>query len=136
MLLPSIFSLIANPRIAHAQLAPDIASAVSACNITAGAGLIPFICFDLSGGANMVGSNVLGGGPTGQLDFLSVAGYSKQGLPGTMVPNSSATGSFVDASLGLRLSLGQCAVARHQDARERGGDGQHERHADSGAVEQ
>jgi hypothetical protein len=102
VLLPSIFSLIANPRIAQAGLATDIQAAVAACQISAGAGLIPFICFDLSGGANMVGSNVLGGGPTGQLDFLSVAGYSKQGLPGTMVPNSSATGSFIDASLGLR----------------------------------
>src|SRR6202021_3240105 len=38
----------------------------------------------------------------GQLDFLSVAGYNKLGLPGTMVPSSSATGSFVDASFGLR----------------------------------
>ncbi len=103
VLLPSIFSLMADPRIAHAQLATDIQSAVTSCNITAGSGNIPFICFDLSGGANMVGSNVLGGGPGGQLDFLSVAGYSKQGLPGTMVPNASATGSFVDASLGLRF---------------------------------
>jgi len=39
------------------------------------------------GGGNVAGSNVLVGGPKGQLDFLSVAGYSKLGLPGTMVPN-------------------------------------------------
>src|SRR5580658_4697594 len=103
VLLPSIFSLMANPKIAQAQtgLAGDIQSAVAACQITAGAGMIPFICFDLSGGANIAGSNVLIGGPGGQLDFLSVAGYSKLGLPGTMVPNSS-TKSFVDSSLGLR----------------------------------
>ena len=103
VLLPSVFSLMANPRIAQAQpaLVGDIQSAVAACGITAGAGMIPFICFDLSGGSNIVGSNVLGGGPGGQLDFLSVAGYSKQGLPGSMVPNSS-TKSFVDSSLGLR----------------------------------
>ncbi len=31
-----------------------------------------------------------------------MAGYSKLGLPGSMVPNASATGSFVDASFGLR----------------------------------
>jgi hypothetical protein len=103
VLLPSIFSLMANPRIAQAvpPLAGDIQAAVQSCGINAGSGNIPFICFDLSGGANIAGSNVLVGGPTGQLDFLSVAGYSKLGLPGSMVPNSSAK-SFVDASLGLR----------------------------------
>ena len=101
VVLPSLVSLLANPRVADAALAPDIQSAVAACNITAGAGMIPFICFDLSGGANIAGSNVLVGGPNGQLDFLSVAGYSKLGLPGSMVPNSSTT-SFVDSSLGLR----------------------------------
>ncbi len=41
----------------------DIQSAVTACNITAGAGMIPFICFDLAGGGNIAGSNVLVGGP-------------------------------------------------------------------------
>ena len=101
VLLPSLAALLANPRIAHAQLAPDLKTAVTACGITQGAGMIPFICFDLSGGANIAGSNVLVGGPTGQLDFLSVAGYSKLGLPGTMVPNSSTT-SFIDSSLSLR----------------------------------
>ncbi|MGO9634232.1 MAG: hypothetical protein ACLPX1_10075 [Steroidobacteraceae bacterium] len=109
VLLPSIYSLLANPRVAEAQncgtaatLACDIQAAVSACNITAGSGMIPFICFDLAGGGNIAGSNVLIGGPGGQLDFLSVAGYSKLGLPGAMVPNSSAK-SFVDSTLGLRF---------------------------------
>jgi hypothetical protein len=109
VILPSIYSLLANPKVAQAQacggsnqLACDIEAAVQACGITAGAGMIPFICFDLSGGANIAGSNVLVGGPKGQLDFLSVAGYSKLGLPGSMVPNASATGNFIDASLGLR----------------------------------
>src|SRR5579859_7439014 len=100
---PSLLGLMANPRTARAALASDIQSAVSACNITTGAGKIPFICFDLAGGGNIAGSNVLVGGPKGQMDFLSVAGYNKLGLPGTMVPNSSATGSFVDSSLGLRF---------------------------------
>jgi hypothetical protein len=101
VLMPSIFSLLASPR-ANAQLAPDIQTAVQQCGITAGAGLIPFICFDLSGGGNILGSNVLVGGPGGQLDFLSVAGYNKLGLPGTMVPNSSRTGSFINNTFGLR----------------------------------
>ena len=52
------------------------------CNIQQGAGKIPFICFDLAGGANIAGSNVLVGKEGGQLDFLSTQGYSKQGLPG------------------------------------------------------
>jgi hypothetical protein len=99
---PTLAGMLAYPRAARATLAPDIQSAVAACNITTGAGKIPFICFDLAGGGNIAGSNVLVGGPKGQLDFLSVAGYSKLGLPGSMVPNASTTGSFVDASFGLR----------------------------------
>lgn len=102
LLAPAMFSLLA-PRKAHATLAADIQSAVTACGITTGAGLVPFIVFDLSGGGNISGSNVLVGGPGGQLDFLSVAGYSKLGLPGTMVPNSSATGNFIDSTFGLRF---------------------------------
>src|SRR6202789_2664545 len=98
VLMPSLFAHAASPT-----LPTDIQNAISACNITAGAGLIPFICFDLSGGGNILGSNVLVGGPGGQLDFLSVAGYNKLGLPGTMVPNSSSTGSFVDGTFGLRF---------------------------------
>jgi hypothetical protein len=99
---PTLAGMLAYPRAARATLAPDIQSAVAACNITTGAGKIPFICFDLAGGGNIAGSNVLVGGPKGQLDFLSVAGYSKLGLPGSMVPSASATGSNVDASFGLR----------------------------------
>ena len=104
VLMPSIASLLANPRTANASpvLPVDIAGAITSCGITAGAGLIPFICFDLAGGGNILGSNVLVGGPGGQLDFLSVAGYNKLGLPGTMVPSSSKTGSFVDSTFGLR----------------------------------
>jgi hypothetical protein len=102
VIAPTLAGMLAYPRAARATLASDIQNAVSACNITTGAGKIPFICFDLAGGGNIAGSNVLVGGPHGQLDFLSVAGYSKLGLPGSMVPNASATGSFVDASFGLR----------------------------------
>jgi hypothetical protein len=91
------------PHKARASLAPDISALLAGCSITTGAGKIPFICFDLAGGGNIAGSNVLVGGPKGQLDFLSVAGYNKLGLPGTMVPNSSTTGSFVDSTFGLRF---------------------------------
>jgi hypothetical protein len=102
---PTLLGVLGNPRMARGTtlLAQDIKDAVAACGITTGAGKIPFICFDLAGGGNIAGSNVLVGGPKGQLDFLSVAGYNKLGLPGTMVPNPSATGNFIDSSLGLRF---------------------------------
>ena len=102
---PGIFSLFANPRSAMAALSPDIEALKASCGIDVlGAGKIPFICIDLAGGANMVGSNVLIGGPGGQLDFLSTAGYGKLGLPGDMLPGMTnvATGtSFTDTRLGL-----------------------------------
>ena len=99
---PSLLGLLANPRAARAGLSGDIQTAVAACGITTGAGKIPFICFDLAGGGNIAGSNVLVGGPKGQLDFLSVAGYNKLGLPGSMVPSPSAAGNFIDSTFGLR----------------------------------
>src|SRR5271163_5033974 len=99
---PSLLATLAAPHSARASLATDISALLPPCSITTGAGKIPFICFDLAGGGNIAGSNVLVGGPKGQLDFLSVAGYSKLGLPGSMVPNASTTGNFIDASFGLR----------------------------------
>ena len=70
------------------------------CNIQQGAGKIPFICFDLAGGANIAGSNVLVGKEGGQLDFLSTQGYSKLGLPGNMLPNNATT-NFINTEFGL-----------------------------------
>jgi hypothetical protein len=99
---PSLLGLLA-PRQARAALAGDIQNLLGPCSITTGAGKIPFICFDLAGGGNIAGSNVLVGGPKGQLDLLSVAGYSKLGLPGTMVPSPSIAGNFIDSSFGLRF---------------------------------
>ena len=103
---PTLLGMLADPRMARAVSLLDgpTQAAVSACGITTGAGKIPFICFDLAGGGNIAGSNVLVGGPKGQLDFLSVAGYNKLGLPGTMVPNPSTTGNFIDTTLRAALS--------------------------------
>ena len=100
----SAFTLFANPRQAYAALSPDltILKDPQHCNVVPGAGKIPFICFDLAGGANISGSNVLVGGQGGQLDFLSTAGYSKLGIPGNMTPNASmGAGSFTDKQFGL-----------------------------------
>jgi hypothetical protein len=103
---PTFFSLFANPRKAHATLAPDIQQLAQDCGVsTQGAGKIPFICFDLAGGANLNGSEALIGGAGGQLDFLTSAGYANLGLPGDMVPNApnsaSPTHNFINTQLGL-----------------------------------
>ena len=100
-----ILGLFANPREAYAALSSDIETLKSACGIAVqGAGKIPFIAFDLAGGANMAGSNVLVGGAGGQLDFLSTAGYSKLGLPGDMTPQAidpNTNLDHIDQSMGL-----------------------------------
>ncbi len=106
VIAPTIFGLFANPRAAQAALSPDLLALKQSCGIAvAGAGKIPFICIDLAGGANMVGSNVLVGAQAGQRDFLSVAGYGRLGLPGDMVPNApnpgSPTNDFIQSALGL-----------------------------------
>lgn len=103
---PSIFSLFANPGEAQAALSPDLETLKQTCGIAVqGAGKIPFICFDLAGGANIAGSNVLGGKQGGQLDFLTTAGYSRMGLPGDMIPPlvNTQTGAtdFINTDLGL-----------------------------------
>ncbi len=87
VVVPAVAGLLAS-RGARADVLADLAAIGSAgCGITGGAGKIPFICFDLSGGANLMGSNILIGKQGGQLDFLTTAGYSKLGLPGNMTPN-------------------------------------------------
>jgi len=102
-----LLSLFANPRAAYAALANDLKPLTGACGISNGAGKIPFICFDLAGGGNIAGSNVLVG-TKGQLDVLSTAGYSKLGLPGTMLPGIAETtalpgsnGDHTNTQLGL-----------------------------------
>ncbi|MEM7418092.1 MAG: hypothetical protein AAF364_00030 [Pseudomonadota bacterium] len=102
----SVMSLFANPKMAHATLSADLEALKATCGIASqGAGKIPFIVFDLAGGANIAGSNVLVGGRGGQLDFLSTAGYSRQGLPGDMVPSianpDTGLSDFVNNELGL-----------------------------------
>ena len=89
----SAFSMLANIQAAHAaptELSPDLSTlraSLTDCSGAAQGGQIPFICFDLAGGANMIGSNVLAGGQGGYLnDPITAAGYSKMGIPGDMVP--------------------------------------------------
>src|SRR5215469_957161 len=78
--------------------------AAAECNVPASGVGLPFICFDLAGGANLVGSEVIVGQQSGsgvlnpQTNFLTTAGYGKLGVPGSMVPSSTAN---TNSSLGL-----------------------------------
>jgi hypothetical protein len=100
LIAPTLLGSVLSSR-AQAALSTDMQQvATQICNITAGRGKIPFICFDLAGGANIVGSNVLVGKEGGQMDFLSTQGYVKQGLAPTMLPNNATT-NFVNTELGL-----------------------------------
>lgn len=103
-----LLSMFSNPREAYAALSGDLDTI--GCGIaTAGAGKIPFIAFDLAGGANISGSNVLMGQEGGQMDFLSTSGYSKLGLPGDMVPG------LTDAA-GLPYANTDFGLAFHSDS--------------------
>jgi len=121
-----VFSLFANPQAAMASVSSDLlgladdirpneANNTDVCKIgEVTGGKIPFICFDLAGGANIAGSNVIVGQGLGQENFLSTAGYSKMGLPGDIIPGLSDTtlagtmrnasdGNFVNSQLGLKF---------------------------------
>ena len=108
IMAPAWLAALLKPGDARAgiSLDPDIAKLATGtatdgtqqCSISNGAGLIPFICFDLAGGANLVGSEVIVGVQGGQANFLSTAGYGKMGVPGNMVPSAAG---FVSSALGL-----------------------------------
>jgi hypothetical protein len=61
-------------------------------------GPVPFITIDLAGGANLMGSEAIAGMAGSPTNFISAAGFSKLGVPGNMVPTSTA---FIDMSMGL-----------------------------------
>ena len=110
----SALSLLASSQ-ASATLSPDLIALAAtlrdaggnpSCSLGGtGANPLPFICFDLAGGANIAGSNVLVGRDT-QMDFLTTAGYSKMGLPGDIIPGltdatGAGNGNFTDTTFGL-----------------------------------
>jgi hypothetical protein len=116
----SMLSMFANPNNAMAGLSSDLEALKAGCGIASqGAGKIPFIVFDLAGGANMAGSNVLVGGRGGQLDFLSTQGYSRQGLPGDMVPSianpANGLSDFINTELGLAFHSDSAFLRGIQD---------------------
>lgn len=103
----ALLNLFLHPEQAHA-LATDVATMDTGPNCVVGAGgalKIPFIAFDLGGGANIAGSNVVVGGQGGQTDIGAVgtAGYSRLGIPGDRLPGlaDGQGGDFTNNSLGL-----------------------------------
>ena len=92
-------------RQSRAAMSPPLEDfAADICNISAGAGKVPFICFDLSGGPNLQGSEILIGLNGNPLNFLSTQGYATLGLPGNMTPGSanaaSPSNNFVNTEFG------------------------------------
>jgi hypothetical protein len=100
---PAILSLLIGAQKAGA-MSPDLEALKNFCAIQPGAGKVPFICFDLAGGANLNGSEILIGQSGNQTNFLSTQGYAKLGLPGNMTPNSpnaaSGTNNFINMEFG------------------------------------
>lgn len=75
-------------------MAPSLLSALSSsahaavsCPVSVGTGMTGVIIIDLVGGGNIPGSNVMVGGPGGQLDFLP--NYESLGLPSNFHPSLS-----------------------------------------------
>src|ERR1700722_17065904 len=97
---PAWLAAALKPNKANAALSADIQALLdkTQCNVATNATGIPVICFDLAGGANLVGSEVIVGQKGGQANFLTTAGYGKMGLPGNMVPSAAG---FTDSPFGL-----------------------------------
>lgn len=106
----ALLNFFLHPQEAHA-LSTDVLNIDRGASCTVGLGgnlKIPFIAFDLAGGANFAGSNVLVGKQGGQDDNISSAGYSRLGLPGDRLPglvdpNARGNGDFTDSTLGLKF---------------------------------
>lgn len=129
-----VLSLFANPQDAWATLSPDIeALSINAkCPVGGSSNPnIPVICFDLAGGANIAGSNVLVG-PNAQQDPMTVAAYSRLGIPDTMLPTDEANvntelglafhaqsamlaGIFASLSVGVRSSIDGLVIPARSD---------------------
>lgn len=105
------------PGSAHGDLPADLEQAIEDLECGFGGGdefRIPFISFDLAGGANIAGSNVLVG-QEDQMDFLGTDGYRKQGLRADEAPNTSNSGDTVDEFLGLRFHTNSAMLAGIRD---------------------
>lgn len=121
LLTGGVFSLFTNPNAAQAAVSSDLqalADSMSTCTLGGvTGGKVPFICFDLAGGANLAGSNVLVGQGSGQMDLLSTGGYSKLGIPGDMVPGLNSAGvTLLNSSTANNFTNDQLKLLFHADS--------------------
>ncbi len=121
LLSGGVFSLFANPRQARAAVSSDLNQLANDIGCTlggVGAGQsVPFICFDLAGGANFAGSNVLVGQAGGQLDLLNTSGYSKLGVPGDILPGQDSTGlTLLNSSVNNDFTNDELNLIFHADS--------------------
>lgn len=86
VMMPSLLTL----------LKTNSAYALDCTAATAVTGGIPIIIFDLAGGSNIAGSNVIVGKAGGQMDFMT--GYETLGLPSDMHPKNAGQ---INTELGL-----------------------------------
>jgi hypothetical protein len=83
---------------------PEAYAAAAECGVVVpetGSGMIPMICIDLAGGANIAGSNVSVGKQGGVMDFLDDAGYLKLGLNAGDTPKVSGK---INTQMGLAFA--------------------------------
>lgn len=121
LLTGGVFSLFTNPNEAQAAVSSDLQALADSMPTCALGGLsggkVPFICFDLAGGANLAGSNVLVGQGAGQMDLLSTGGYSKLGIPGDMVPGLNSAGvTLLNSSTSNDFTNDQLKLLFHADS--------------------
>lgn len=84
-MMPGVIDLLANGSAFAQECSPAVFD-----------GKTPVMIFDLAGGCNIAGSNVMVGGQGGQMDFLQ--SYRTLGLPADMHPSMNGQ---LDQSLGL-----------------------------------
>jgi len=125
VLTGGVFGLFSNPREALAAVSADLEQLTidipdNACKlggVVDGTAKIPFICFDLAGGANFAGSNVLVGQGGGQMELLSTSGYSKMGLPGDMLPlQTEIAGQVLSPATSADFTNDQLGLKFHSDS--------------------
>ncbi len=98
--MPTVFDLLMNTRAARAAMD---------CTLGGPTSNTPFIAFDLSGGANIAGSNVLVG-TDDQMDVLSIDGYRKLGLPEQLTPQMLGVASYND-EFGIKFHFDSAMLA-------------------------
>src|SRR5262245_58588478 len=75
-------AIVIGPSLAGFFRASEARAQVLSCDVGfSPTGRIPFVVFDLAGGASTAGSNVLVGKQGGQLDLLTQDGYGLLGIP-------------------------------------------------------